>query len=298
MHPISSYPEFTKLKIEHQYEFEAILSGIEPYSEFSFPCIYSWDTEQNTHVSKFNDNVLIKMPDYITNEPFVSILGKNISNSIIDELLEEFSELKLVPEAAVEQITTPSAYNLVPDRDQFDYVFNLDQLINLPGRHFKGRRNKSSRFIKVHGENLEIKKIDFKDQDMINQINTTFIQWQKEKNKTDSEVEHEQKALKRILDHSNYFNLIGIVVLIDDYCIGFSINEVVGDDYAMSRFQKTLLAFNHLDVLLSSIVAGELKHFGCTYVSWEQDLGIEGLRQYKTSFKPEKFLKKYTITKL
>jgi hypothetical protein len=298
MHLLPSYPEFTKLKIEHQKHFEKLLQGIEPYSEFSFPCIFSWDTEASTHVSNFNDNVLIKMPDYITGEPFISILGKNISDTILDKLIDEFEVLKLVPETVIEQISAISAYSLLPDRDQFDYVFNLDQLIDLPGKHFKGRRNKSSRFIKIHGEDLEIRKVDFNNQTILNEIKNTFTRWQNEKNKTDLEVEHERKALDRILEYSSHFNLIGILVLVKDRCIGFSINEVVGENYAMSRFQKTLLTFNHLDVLLSTIVAGELKHYGCTYVSWEQDLGIEGLRQYKTSFKPEKFLKKYTVSRV
>lgn len=298
MSTIPTFPKFANLSIKLKNEFEDLVGDSEPYSEFSFPCIYSWDSDNKAKVSKINDNLVIQMPDYLNDTPFISILGKSKLDSSVDVLLDKVQELRFVPESVVVSLNNPSKYRITPDRDQFDYVFSVEQLINLPGRHFKGRRNKSSLFLRVHSSDLEIRKTNFQDMNHIVEIQKTFNEWADERNKSAEEVEHELKALKKILEESSHFNLIGIQVFIKGRCVGFSINEVVHKDYAMSRFQKTLKEFDHLDIFLSSLVAGEIKHFGCQYISWEQDLGIEGLRQYKSSYQPIKYLKKYTIERI
>jgi hypothetical protein len=90
---------------------------------------------------------------------------------------------------------------------------------------------------------------------------------------------------------------MGLLVSIDDKPVGFSLCEAVNKDYAICRFHKSVLNYKHLDAFFSNLVAIELKHLGSKYLSWEQDLGVEGLREFKSSYKPIKFLKKYTITK-
>jgi hypothetical protein len=90
---------------------------------------------------------------------------------------------------------------------------------------------------------------------------------------------------------------MGVALYLDGVCVGFSVNEVLDDTYVLCHFQKAVLDFENVDVFLSNVVAKEAMHFGCHYINWEQDLGIPGLRELKQSYKPDLFLKKYTITR-
>ncbi len=291
------FPNFSKLDIAHQEEFDRLSKDFEPYAEFSFPCLFCWDTDGSTQLSVLNGNLVIRMPDYITGEPFYSLIGTSMIDESMNQLLSITDSLKLVPEVTIDHIKRAENFVVTADRDQFDYIYSLDQLVNLPGAHFKGRRNKKGRFVKVYEDQLHISKIKFGSSETIPQLLNVFDRWAKQRGRSISEASHERLALSRLLTESTRFNLIGIVVEVDDEIVGFSINEIVQKNYAVCRFQKSLLDIDHLDAFLSNLVAVELKHYGCDLISWEQDLGIEGLRQFKESYKPVMFLKKYTVTK-
>ena len=72
---IALFPEFSKIDISHRYEIEAITSKFEPYSDFNFVSLFCWDTDGSAAVSVSNDNLIIKIPDYINGIPVYSMLG-------------------------------------------------------------------------------------------------------------------------------------------------------------------------------------------------------------------------------
>lgn len=294
---IEVFPKFSKIKIAYQKEFEELTSRFDPYAEFSFPCLFCWDTEGTAEISTLNGNLVIRMPDYLTEEAFCSIIGNHKVDESIKTLLDKFGELKLVPEVVIDNLTNPENFLIVPDRDQFDYVYSLSEHVELPGKHFRGRRKKSGKFARMNGENLSVKKINFGNQATLDQIQQTFHEWAADRGRSHKDVSHEHAAITKLLKYAGHFNLIGLQVMIGKQTVGFSINEVVQNNFAICRFQKSVLSFRHLDAFLSNLVARELNHFGCEYISWEQDLGIEGLRKFKESYKPVKFLKKYSIKK-
>lgn len=292
---IALYPEFSKLKLSHKEEIQTITSKFEPYSDFNFTSLFCWNTDRSTEVSILNENLVIKLPDYVTGKPVYSILGDHKIDDSLEQLLALTDELKMVPEVVVNNIAAARAYNIEPDQDHFDYVYMLDKLADLPGGHYKTKRNKISKFMRHYGSDLTLKKVSFSDDNKKHEIVTTFEHWAKERQRNDEEVKREREALERLLENAGQLNLICLQVFIDGISVGFSINEVVQQDYAICHFQKSNLTFEHMDLFLSNIIAKELKHFGCRYVNWEQDLGIPGLRESKQSYLQEFFLKKYRI---
>jgi hypothetical protein len=295
---IPRYPETTSLALEHKPLFDDYTKSFEPYAEFSFPGLYCWDTEEETQISVLNGNLVMKMPYYITMEPFFSLIGTSEIDKTLDTLLRDHGELKMVPEVVVDAIENVGKYKITEDRDQFDYVYLLEDQVQLAGKHYRGRRKKGSKFYRTYEDSIEVRKIKFSDKNDRQQILSTFEDWAKDRNRPKGETEHEVAALGRALEAAPSFNLVGIQMFIEGRCVGFSINDVVSEDYAVCRFHKSLVgSYKHIDAFLSNLVAIELQHFGCKYLSWEQDLGIEGLRAFKESYKPVKYLKKYTISK-
>ncbi len=295
---IDEFPKFSLLTIEHQEQFETIADLFEPYAEFSFPCLFSWNTNNETAVSLLNDNLVINMPDYLTGDPFYSVIGNNEIDETLRILLKNFDHLRLVPEIVVDSISDKKSFVITEDRDQFDYVYALEEHAQLIGNHFKNRRNKSQKFYKTYEDQLVLKKINFKNSRHHDEVLKAFRAWAVSRNKTHKETKHEEIALKRLLENAAHFKLIGILIYIDDVCAGFSINEVINPEYAICRFHKSVLSYSYIDAFFTHVVSIELQHYGCKFISWEQDLGIVGLRKFKESYQPVKYLKKYTITKL
>lgn len=294
---IPDFPTFAPLGIEHQQAIRNITANYLPYSDFNFTSLFCWNTEETTNASILNGNLVIKMADYITDETVYSVIGSRDTEQTIGVLLNEFKELKYVPEDVVRNLTSGN-FHITEDRDQFDYVFSLPAHAELAGGHFKGRRNKSRKFVRDNYTDLALRKIDFDDSSTRSEISEVFSHWAGEKERDHSEVRREGAAINRLFEYSANFTLVGMQIFLHGKCVGFSINEILNDDYAICHFQKALLAYPHMDAFLTNLVAIELGHFGCRFINWEQDLGLPGLRELKTSYGPDHFLKKYRITRV
>ncbi len=291
---ITTFPSFTKLELSHKEEIQSLTWGFDPYSDFNFTSLFCWNTDNSTEISILNGSLVIKMPDYITGKPIYSIIGDKHIDDSLNSLLQISPSLSLVPQVVVDHIESKDRFIIAADRDQFDYIYEINSQSTLAGGKLKGKRNKVNKFTRSFEHHISLSKLRFNGSD-VEKVNKMFNLWANKKQKNCEDTERESKAIARLMDEAGMFNLTGVLVYINNDLMGFSINEVVQKDYAICHFQKALLDFENVDIFLSNLVAKELKHFGCKYVNWEQDLGIPGLRESKTSYSYDFFLKKYSV---
>lgn len=129
-----------------------------------------------------------------------------------------------------------------------------------------------------------------------NRVMTVFEKWAEQNHKKTLEVEFEKRALKNILSLSEKsIDIILTIMKFMDTDIGISVNEI-GLPTSTCHFQKTTNMFENIDILLTNYTSTMLLDLRSSYVNWEQDLGIEGLRYFKESYHPITRLKKYTIS--
>jgi len=294
---IALFPNFSKLSIDDRAEVTRLTAEFEPYSDFNFVSLFCWDTDDTTEVSVLNDNLVVRMADYMTGQVVYSLLGNKRIEETLNQMFELTDRLEFVPEVVIKSIQNRQKYFISEDRDQFDYIYRMRDHVDLQGGHFKVKRNKVNKFTRTYIDQLSLKKIDFNNENDKAEIDEVFKQWTSVRCKENDEVEREEKAIVRLFAVGSSLGLIGVKLYVNKQCAGFSVNEVINDAYAICHFQKSILEFENADVFLSSVVVRDLAHFGCTYINWEQDLGIAGLRNLKQSYNPEFFLKKYTVAK-
>lgn len=295
------FPDFEKLNLNHKAEYERIVSGRPPYSDYNFMSLWSYNIEDDCAVSMLGGNLVIKFRDYITNKPFYSFLGRENLYDTINTLLDHAQtnglepHLKLIPEHNLKQNIKllKNHYRIRPDRDNFDYVFSLEKLNSLPGKSFNNKRNKVSRFIRDY-PGIEARQIDLSEPANHKHLLYVFSHWSKGKEEADTL--HENKALKRLLRSTKYFKLMCVGIYIDDRLKAFTIAEIIDHKFSIAHFTKADPKCTGIFEFLYKSVAGALIEKGCLYFNREQDLGLEGLRQAKLSWRPIKFLKKYIIT--
>lgn len=291
---INDFPNFTPLTLDQSDVIAQYTSLFAPYSDFNFVSLYAWNTDGSTVVAILNNNLVISLPDYITGEPVISVIGRTELSRTIKTLIDTNKTVKLVPEDVIAGLKDRDKFELVEDPDNHDYIYDLEQHATLSGKNFKRKRNKLNAFMVLNGERVKVKTIDFHSDERV--IHDLFDYWVVEREKGDEETENEKKALLRLIDINNKFNIVCFVTYFDDKPVAFSINEVLADKYALCHFQKSSYAIDDLDIFMTNHAAQALLALGCKFINWEQDLGLPGLRTLKQGYKPVKLLKKYKIT--
>ncbi len=299
---IPEFPQFKPLELSDRDEVERHTSKYPPYSDFNFVSMWSWDVKGEMALSILNNNLVVRFTDYINGQPFFSFLGDNLVNETVDTILKYCKEenlpceLKLIPEVSIKGLDE-SKFKVSEDRDNFDYVYDIDKLKSFEGSEYHIKRNEISKFLR-NNIGPEIKKLDLLDTKTKSDILNLNYVWLENKKATDPffDIKNELLAIDRFVN-MNSPNLYAVGVFVSDELIAYSVNEVCSSRCAIGHFYKSKKHNGDFSYLMKK-TAQFLSQFNIRYLNFEQDLGVEGLRTSKNSYKPINFLKKYLITKV
>lgn len=185
-------------------------------------------------------------------------------------------------------------FDITPERDNFDYVYLVQDLINLSGRKFHGKKNHLNAFRKEYPDAKYLpitEEIIPKCREELNIWSETH----KRANPDDPFIGYEQAAIHEIFDHFDKFKLKGGAILLNDKVVAFTFGERLNSDTAVIHVEKA-------DPSIRGIYAAINQNFvehewsDMIYINREEDMGIDGLRQAKESYKPVKLIEKFNAT--
>lgn len=296
------FPKFKHLELTDQPLVDEYMEKFLPMSDYNFEGLWSYNIEDKVFLSILNDNLVLKSQDYITKEPFLSFTGTTRVEDTIDTLLEFAKQngycrnLKLIPEITLfKRDYLYDKYSIQEDPDNFDYIYSVDELINLAGNDFRGKRNFVNRFNKKYPEHNHT-IMDLHEESVKQQLLDIFHIWQVKAGKNPAETETELQAMKRTMAQADNPHLFAVGVFVNQALIAFSINETTFHRFGIIHFEKANTDYEGSYQFLKQVTALELKNRGCTMINYEQDLGLENLRTAKKSWHPIAYLKKYSIS--
>ena len=185
-------------------------------------------------------------------------------------------------------------FNITAERDSFDYVYSAQDLINLSGRKFHGKKNHLNSFRKDFptAEYLPITaEIIPKCRDELNR----WYELHKKENPDDEFIGYEQAAIHEIFDNFDDFKLKGGAILLGDKVVAFTFGEQLNSDTAVIHVEKADPAVRGAYTAINqNFIAAEWSNM--TYINREEDMGLDGLRQAKESYHPVKMIEKYFVT--
>jgi hypothetical protein len=297
---LPSFPEMKPLEISDKETIMQFTADFLPYSDFNFTSLWSYDTENKVRIAELNGNLVVQFSDYISGHPFYSfICTKEVLIKVLllhaqDSI--DRTALKLVPETVIKsQPMLFKEYDISEDKDNHDYILSTEEIGSLAGNKYGPKRNFVNRFLRLHSE-FETRELDLINKKAVKDIFRLFEHWAKKKNASPEETKTEYTAIKRLLQIVNLLNISVIGIYKDNRLIAFSINELGHDSYGTIHFEKADTDFIGLYQYLKHLTAQKLQEKGYKYINYEQDLGIDGLRQAKESWQPVHYLKKYTIS--
>ncbi len=183
-------------------------------------------------------------------------------------------------------------YDIYESRNEFDYIYNSSDLINLPGKKYHSKRNHISRFSKQYNWHYQDITID-----NIEKVKKCAEAWYlQNQDRMDEELKAEMNGVKLMLDNMEYLDIKGGAIIIDEKVTAFTLGSAINDNIFNIHTEKALMEFDTAYTVINrEFAARNLSSY--KYINREDDLGLEGLRRSKLSYKPQILLQKYICTK-
>ena len=220
-------------------------------------------------------------------------------NSITDwdAVLANFSSgtvIHEVPAPVKDLLAGRDSLRFTPDRDQFEYVYSVKDLIALKGKAYAHKRNRVRAFL--DGYEWDYEELT---PSVFGEVMDFQEKWRvhREGSMTPDEaasLDDEDLAIKNALDKWQEFRFAGGLLRVDGQIIAYTIAEELDPDNLDIRFEK---AYGEYAGSYQAINYMFLKNHGMGYkfVNREEDMGEPGLREAKESYNPVLMLEKFTL---
>lgn len=182
-------------------------------------------------------------------------------------------------------------YDIFESRNEFDYIYNSNDLINLAGKKYHSKRNHISSFSKQfdwHYEDITAHNIE--------KVKKCAIDWYKQNSeRMDDELKTEMSGVSLMLDNIITLDIKGGAIVVDGNVVAFTLGSEINNQIYNIHTEKALPGYEAAYTVINREFAAK-NCSNYTYINREDDLGIEGLRKSKLSYKPQILLPKYICT--
>lgn len=288
--------EFKPFRIEDKAQIDSYFS-VHHYEQIdcTFNTLFLWQDAYQTSWAEQDGILFIRagagkdtffMPPFAKEEEnFVH--GLALIHEEYDKLGLPF-RLKSASSWVTEQIErlVPGKYDFIEDRDNEEYIYRTDDMIRLPGKKLRMKKNHLNGFLRQYAdyqyeaitkENLEDAKAGIHD---------WFLRH--------GDIEEEEQAIKRCFDHWDALGVKGAVIRIYGKVEAFTNGDSINEKMAHIIFEKAnpeirgLYQAINRDFLMHEFVETE-------FVNREEDLGLPGLREAKMGYHPDHLTEKYDV---
>ena len=276
------YPDSCELTLGHRNLLHPLLHTLpDGISEFTFANLYLFRHTHNYTVSRLADDRLIILGRDPDTTFFMLPLDLADRDTMV-RLLQEHRTMKCVSERQ-KPLLEAMGLQVVTDRDNFDYLYRRQDLAELNGRKFHKKRNLIKNFVNSNDYQARPLREEYR-QDALQVLDD----WRAGRDR-DGDYREAREALL----HFEELELCGGIYYVENRPVAYTLGEELaqGESYVI-HFEKTVAGYKGLSQFINQSFASILPQVYET-INREQDLGDDGLRQAKHSYKPMGYVKKY-----
>ncbi len=292
---IEVFMDFKRIKLEDFKKIKHFLNNVgETSCESTFISLFVWADYYDNSYCIVDDILFMRSKDgdsYRYSIPFCN--DKDLKKAVkilIENLYPEKPSFWGQEGARFDKFKElfSKEYVFLNEDDSSDYIYLTENLSTLSGKKYHSKRNHISNFSK---------QFDWQYQ-TINKNNLDKVKdcaeiWYQENLTYDADsLLAEKQGVNIILDNMEYLGAKGGCIIVDERVVAFAIGSPINDEVFDIHFEKALGNYQGAYAVINREFAkNELENY--KYINREDDLGIEGLRKAKLSYKPVKLLKKY-----
>ena len=282
------------IELEDKSAIESMISACGSHNaDYSFANMYMWRHEYEPQICFTDNRLLVGNPRW---EMFSYPKGAGDVGESIEMLLEEAHSKgdKLVIRGLTDK-TLPEflplygdRFDISEDRDNADYLYTADKLCNLAGRKLSAKRNHISKF--ERNGDYEYVRITSDNIDLARNFVAEFYQ-----EKNDPDLLAESIAIDCMFDNFDALGFMAGLLYQNGAPVAFSAGTMLDPECCDVHFEKALPHVEGAYTMINREFARMVValHPEVQYFNREEDMGLEGLRKAKLSYRPDILLMKY-----
>lgn len=268
-------------------------------SDASFANIYLLRNKYSTKISRYKDFIIRKYSGKGARCGYTFPLGKGDVTKALAEIEKDAKEcgerlqFAFVTEEQKEVLenTMPARFCYSSDAGDSDYIYLRSELASLSGKAFHKKKNHFSKFVRTYPDYkyYEIGACNIYDAQKV--ADAWYYEHLQDE---DASQLAEYKAIKEALENFEELGLIGGIIYVNDSPCAMTIASKINENTVDVHFEKAVgeYALNGGYAAINKLFSEKLD--GVTWLNREEDIGIEGLRKAKLSYRPKIMLKKYS----
>lgn len=289
--------DFQPIKIEQKELYQHyLLDDIERGCEYSFSNLYLWGRQNATIL---NDHMVL-FSHFNRKSVYPYPVGSGDKKPILDAIIADAKErgiscrITSLNADAIQTLETlyPGMFRFHCDRDSFDYIYDINDLADLPGRKYQKKRNHCNRF-RTDYPNYTVQPLSENNREQVlEMINSWYTS--KEQENPESDFLMERTAINKALKHYQELEMDGLVLMNDDKILGITMGSQLSPITYDIQFEKAWGDVNGAYAIINYEFARYLREkYPCIrFLDREEDLGIEGLRIAKERYFPHHMVEK------
>lgn len=178
-------------------------------------------------------------------------------------------------------------YLFTPFRDDWEYIYETRDLINLPGKKFRMKKNHLNHFLREYSDYVYESVNESNMDEARSAVNEWFARH--------GDIENEEYAINLCFDNWKKLDVKGGIIRIYGKIEAFTCGDLLNENVAHIHFEKANPDIRGLyQAINRDFIVNEFSD--TQFVNREEDLGIEGLRKAKMEYNPHHFAEKYNVT--
>lgn len=276
---------------------ERLKKAAYPLSDYNFTHMMLWQEAFKLEYLIYKDFLLIRGDDFLDGKPFIYM---PIGSGDLASLLSELLALEEAPQYVLKAISPDmnallsshfkAHYLYRMDRNEAEYNYRLEKLSHYNTSELRRKREQCQSFEKKYSYRFE-PYIPANDYRTLYQF---LWDWYEAFNDQGPMVLAERAGILNIIHHYMKLPCVGYCLWVDEKLIGFILAEALNDDILVVHFEKGNRNYKGVyDMMKRELAKTYMNQY--TYLSLEEDMGIEGLRQAKSLYCPDLMQQKGSI---
>jgi len=290
--------DFQPISLSDRALFNAHMQdGRERGCEYSFPNLYLWGRQCAVQIH----NYIALFSEYDRRSVYPYPIGSGDVKPVLDAILADARArgiscciTNIVPEEKqLLEMLYPGKFCYHCDRDAFDYVYSIHDLADLKGKKYHGKRNHFTRFQAAHPEY----RVEPLCEDNLDLAHRMAEKWYETRMQEDPSGDYslEKNALYKAFRHFQELHMDGLLLLDGSEVLAVTLGSRINDQIFDVHFEKARGDVDGAYVAINCEFARYIRNQypGIQFLNREDDMGIEGLRTAKLSYKPHHMIEKY-----
>lgn len=263
--------------------------------EYSFVTSYMWSGFYGVRVAETPTSPLF-CSEHEVERSYLPPVGPD-ADALLIALREQEREagrplyLHSVDEETLQHLKTlfPARVHAEEHPEDYDYLYRTSDLATLPGKPYHSKKNHISAFTRAHAWTFE--SLSPANHDDVVRLSNA---WCAERGGCDHSLNAEQCGIRRLLADAERLSVRGGLVRVDGEAVAFTLGSPINERVFDIHVEKALSAYSGAYAVINREFAATLTEY--EFLNRENDMGIEGLRRAKLSYRPVEILKKYRCT--